>query len=191
MNLKMKPARFHGGNGRNFHIAFFKAFKSKPRQKVHPAFRLELQITKVREAWYNPGIVRHEDVKAGIAFCKHHLAHLFGAFMQWEKSIVLAGIKPLADTFVKTNKEITKFIERRDINRGARASPKARKLATFTNALRRFHATPDRARKVHRIANRRNHFPKRYRLAAPRIRKPHTRTKVLVVGRDVIAFGMA
>ena len=131
MNLKMKPARFHGCDGRNFHIAFFKAFKSKPRQEVHPAFRLELQIAKVREARYNPGIVRHEDVKAGIAFCKHHLAHLFGALMQWEKSIVLTGIKPLADTFVKTfsqsllvcrhitDKEISKFIERRNIDRGA------------------------------------------------------------------------
>ena len=203
MNLKMKPARFHGCDGCDFHITSFRAFKSKPRQEVHPAFRLKLQIAKVREARYNPGVMRHEDVEAGIAFCKHHLAHLFSALVKRPKRIVLTGVEPLADTFVKTfsqcllicrhitDKEIAKFIERRDINRGARTSPKARELAAFTNALRRFHASPDRTRKVHCIAKRRNHFPKRYRLATPTICKPHMRTKILVTGSDVVAFGMA
>lgn len=203
MNLKMKPARFHGSDGSDFHIAFFRAFKSKTRQKVHPAFRLELQIAEMRKTRNRPGIVRHEDVETRIAFCKHHLTHLFGTLMKRPKRIMLTGVKPLTDTFVKaisqcllvcshiSDKEIAKFIQRCDIHRGARAYSKASELAALANALRGFHTTPDRARKVHRIANRRNHFPKRYRLAAPRIRKPHMRTKILIVRRDVVAFGMA
>ena len=199
----MQPARFHGSDGRDFHIAVFGNFKSKPRQKVHPAFRLKLQIAEMRKAWNRPGIVRHEDVEARIAFCKHHLAHLFSTFMERPERAMFTRFQPLTDTFVKTfsqcllicrhitNKEIAKFIERCDINRGARTCPKAGKLTAFANALRGFHAASDRTRKVHGIAKRRNHFSKRHRLTSPAIRKPYMRAKILVARRDVVALGMA
>ena len=123
----MQPARFHGGNRRDFHIAVFGNFKSKPRQEVHPAFRFELQSAKMRKTRYNPGIMRHKNIKPRLSLFKHHLAHLLGTFMKRPERAMFTRFQPLADTFVKafsqrlfisrhiTNKEIAQFNKRRNI----------------------------------------------------------------------------
>ena len=97
----MQPARFHRCYGSHFDIAFFRNFKSKACQKVHPTFRFKLESAKMRKTRHNPGIVRHKYIKTRTALFKHHLAHLLRTFMQRIKCIMLASIKPLANSLVK------------------------------------------------------------------------------------------
>ena len=209
----MQPARFHRSHGSHLDFTFFRDFKRKARQKVHPAFRFEFKPAKMRKARHNPRIVRHENIEPRRRFFQHHLAHLFRTFMQRPKCIVLARFKPLANSLVKTfsqsllicghitNKEISQTIERHHVHtvysrrtRVAISRPQihiTRQLPPLGNALRSLDAAPHRTREINRIANRRDYTPQRNSLTPPAFRKPHMRTKVLVFWRNVVALSMA
>ena len=87
----MQPARFHRSHGSHLDFTFFRDFKRKARQKVHPAFRFEFKLAKMRKARHNPRIVRHENIEPRRRFFQHHLAHLFRTFMQRPKCIAQSG----------------------------------------------------------------------------------------------------